>query len=149
VKLSAAFQNKYNGKTYFISGEYRATNRFHNVTFFFPMFDLKAGFVLPKQLCTKDSTGWFDFCLPSGLLGRKLEFSQNAGDSSNTLRNGHHGIFSIHQLMPANCDVHPRDNDSPYLQNTRVAVYSWNMITNPSETAQKRVYIPQSYLAHV
>ena len=39
--------------------------------------------------------------LPSAGYGRNLEFSHGAGDSSPTLREAHHGIFNVHQLMSA------------------------------------------------
>ena len=47
---------------------------------------------------------------PSSSQGRDLEFARGADDSSLTLREGHLGIFSIHQLLPKDgFNVHLRD----------------------------------------
>ena len=41
-------------------------------------------------------------CLPSSSYHRNLEFGHDVGNTSPILHEGHHGIFSIHQLMLAN-----------------------------------------------
>ena len=74
--------------------------------------------------------GWGHICafaaVPSAGYGRNLWFVQGAGDESPTLREGHRGIFNVHQRMLA--DGTPRDgthiDESPWLWNTRKTVYS-------------------------
>jgi len=57
--------------------------------------------VLLKQLPEQGLYWVVCHCLPSSSWGRNLEFVNGAGNSSPTLREGHHAIFNVHQLMPA------------------------------------------------
>ena len=55
----------------------------------------------PKQFQGKSYAGWFTVAFPAVTEGRNLESVQSAGDDSQTLNEGHHGIFNVHKLMLA------------------------------------------------